>query len=342
MNFSPIIDVVVPNYNKAAFIKDCLLSLLEQTFTNWRCVVVDGFSDDGSWEIIQNFAAKDSRFEIYQLPRNGLYNSWNFGLKKVTNPYFCVLTSDDTWDKNWLQVAASSLKNNSNAVCAAARTRIIDATGKPMEVATHNLMGEQLLITNYHNSTIINGIISNVANYFLGSIYTSIHSLLMRQEILLKGEKFTEDVGAIADYEWYLKMGFYGDIIYHPFIEASHRSYPGQATAKNRIKENGFLMQKIHERNRKLIADTLGNEGNYFLSLAAKYDKEILAYRYERPTVTELQTQQISIVLQLITVFFKMPKQVTLDTYLKILGRNFYIENSINYAKKMHDKLNIN
>ncbi len=341
MNFSPLIDVVVPNYNKAAFIKDCLLSLLEQTFTNWRCVVVDGFSDDGSWEIIQNFAAKDSRFEIYQLPRNGLYNSWNFGLTKVTSAYFCILTSDDLWDKNWLQVAVSSLENNLNAVCAVARTRIIDAEGQILEVATHNLMGEQLLINDCQKPTIIDGIISNIANYFLGSIYTSVHSLVMRSKIIWEGERFTEDVGAIADYEWYLKMGFYGDIIYHPFIEASHRSYPGQATAKKRLKENGLLMQKIHDRNRESIAMKLGNENEYFLSLATKYDKEILAYRYARPTGAEIKNQPISAGLELISVFCKMPKQVVIDTYLKIVGRNFYIENSINYAKEMHNKLTI-
>ena len=333
--YNKVIDVVVPNYNKGKFIKDCLNSLVEQTYKNWRCIVVDGFSDDGSWETIKNFAEKDSRFEIHQLPRNGLYNSWNFGLSKVINPYFCILTSDDLWDINWLQVAIFSLENNLSAVCAAARTRIINNKGNLLEIATHNLMGEQIFISNYQKPTIINGVSSNVVNYFLGSIYTSVHSLVMRQEFLAKGEKFTEDVGAIADYEWYLRMGFYGDIIYHPFIEASHRSYPGQATAKNRLKENGLLMQKIHDRNRELIANQLGNQGKYFLSLATKYDQEILAYRYARPTVAELKSPSISIIFEIISVFFKMPNQVITDTYLKIFGRNFYIENSINYAKQM-------
>jgi glycosyltransferase involved in cell wall biosynthesis len=335
MQSDPRIDIVVPNYNKVRFIQECLDSLVNQTFINWRCIVVDGFSDDGSWEIIQNFAQKDLRFETYQLPRNGLYNSWNFGLTKVINPYFCILTSDDIWDKNWLQVAISSLDNNSNAVCAAARTRIINDKGELLEIATHNLMGEQVFISDYQKPTIINGASSNVANYFLGSIFTSVHSLAMRREVLAQGEKFSEDVGEIADYEWYLRMGFYGDIIYHPFIEASHRSYLGQATAKKRLKENGLLMQKIHKRNRELIANQLGNQGNYFLSLATRYDQEILAYRYARPTVTELKTPSTSIIFEIISVFFKMPKQVIIDTYLKTIGRSFYIENSINYAKQI-------
>ena len=337
----PIIDVIVPNYNKVKFIQECLDSLISQTFLDWRCIVIDGFSEDGSWEIIQNFAAQDSRFEIYQLSRNGLYNSWNFGLSKVKNPYFCILTSDDLWNKNWLQVAIYSLENNLNAVCSAARTRIIDAEGIFLEVATHNLMGEQVLIADPQKSTIINGILSNVANYFLGSIYTSIHSLVMRREILLKGEQFNENVGAIADYEWYLRIGFYGDIIYHSFVEASHRSYPEQATAKTRLKQNGLVMQNIHDRNRELIANQLGNQRDCFLSLAKKYDKKILAYRYARPTISELKSPSIFTILELIAVLLKMPSQAILDIHLNRVGKSFYIEQSIDYANQMLSILNI-
>lgn len=340
MHQNKIVDVLIPNYNKGKFVADCLNSLLEQTYNNWHCIVIDGYSDDSSWEIIKDYADKDSRFEVYQIPRNGLYNSWNFGLSKVSNPYFCILTSDDVWDKNWLQVAVSSLENNLNAVCAAARTRIIDAKGQRLEIAIHNLIGEQLFITDYQQSKLIKGSLSSVANYFLGSIYTSVHSLLMRREILLKGEKFSEDVGVIADYEWYLRIGLYGNIIYHPFIEASHRSYLGQATAKNRLKENGIFMQKIHLRNREAIAKELGDVGNHFIALATRYDREILAYRYARPTIKELKLNPKSALFELLLLFKKMSNQLIQDIYLKMLGRNFYIESSLNYAKDIYNIAN--
>lgn len=339
MNSNQIVDVVVPNYNKAKFIEDCFLSLLSQSFKNWRCIVIDGFSDDGSWEIIQRFARQESRFEIYQTPRNGLYNSWNFGLSKVANPYFCILTSDDTWDKNWLQLAFSSLEDDPKAVCAVARTQIIDANGENLDIAIHNLIGEQLLITDTAKPKVINGIISSMANYFLGSIYTSIHSLLIRSEVLVKGERFTEDVGAIADYEWYVRIGFYGDIIYHPYIKANHRCYEGQATTKKRQAENGIFMQKIHSRNCKPIADKLGAVGKEFAILAHKYDREILAYRYARPTLSELKSQPITTIAELINVLLKMPRQTIADTYLKVMKRNFYIESSLNNAKRIYTQL---
>lgn len=333
MDANKVVDVVIPNYNKVKFIRDCLDSLIEQTYSSWRCIVVDGYSDDGSWEIIKQYAAKDPRFEIYQLPRNGLYNSWNFGLSKVKSPYFCILTSDDTWEKDWLKIAVNSLESNLSAICAAARTRIINNEGKPLEIAIHNLMGEQILAPKTNISKItIDGIISSISGYFLGSIYTSVHSLVMRSEIVFQGERFAEDVGFIADYEWYLRIGFYGDIIYHLDVEANHRLYLGQATAKSRLRENGIFMQKIHCRNRELIAKKLSN--NKFTHLAIKYDKEVLTYRYARPTVSELKSSPIVAGFQFLLLFIQMPIQAVQEFYLKINGKSFYIEKSLENARQ--------
>ena len=139
MSKLPVVNVIIPNYNKSKYIKECLNSLTNQTFQDWQCIAVDGFSDDGSWEIIHDFANQDERFELYQLPRTGLYQSWNFGLSKVTSPYFCILTSDDVWDKNWLQLATQSITSNNNAICVAARTYSLNS--KVINLAQKKSMG---------------------------------------------------------------------------------------------------------------------------------------------------------------------------------------------------------
>lgn len=59
----PCVDVVPPNLNKVEYIRECLDSPMRQTYSNWRCIVVDGNSDDGSWELIQEYASADVRFE---------------------------------------------------------------------------------------------------------------------------------------------------------------------------------------------------------------------------------------------------------------------------------------
>lgn len=61
----PLVSVVVPVYNEAEFLGECLESILAQTYAHWNCVVVDNCSTDGSGEIAARFAARDSRIRVH-------------------------------------------------------------------------------------------------------------------------------------------------------------------------------------------------------------------------------------------------------------------------------------
>jgi glycosyltransferase involved in cell wall biosynthesis len=336
-----IVDVILPNYNKSFYINECLNSLTQQTYQNWRCIVVDGFSDDGSWEIIQEFARQDSRFELHQIARTGnLYQAWNFGLSKVINPYFCILTSDDIWEFQWLEIAIQSLIDCPSAICAAARTKIIDTNSQWKEITINNLMGERFFYTKDFQSQLRDGIISSIATYFLGPIYTSIHSLLLRKDILKQGEKFSEDLGSTADYEWYIKLGFYGDIIYHSKISAGWRFYEGQTTIPTNQEVNGNFMQQIHLRTREEIAKKIKDLEEEFKIIAEYYDANILAYHYERPCLDNLRSFSPYEILKLLKVTYKFPKEILIDILLKTQKKSFYVEESLRIAQRFLKELN--
>lgn len=334
--FHTKIDVILPNYNKSPYIEECLESLINQTYENWRCIVVDGFSDDGSWEIIQSYANTDTRFEIYQIPRQGLYQSWNFGLSKVTNSFFCILTSDDFWDKQWLEIAHQRLSNNEKAICVASRTRIIDINGKPGDIAPSNLLAEKCFKILDNTTYLLDGIDSSVASYFLLGIYSSIHALLMRSSILKHGETFAEDIGSAADYEWYMKIGFYGKIIYCSDIEVSWRFYEGQATQPMEQKQYGKFLQKIHRRNRYKIAEKLGNFGNYFKIIAEDYDNRIMGYDFARPCLKNIYRHPWVALPDLLQVAMTMPREFLLDCYFKLIGKRFVCEESLKICRKFY------
>ena len=339
---SETIDVVFPNYNKKAYISECLSSLLDQTYTNWRCIVIDGFSDDGSWEIIKDVSRNDTRFELHQIPksRKSCFEAWNFGLSKVKNSYFCVLTSDDVLHSSWLETAVKSLAKNPNAICAAARTRLIDANSQWENVTLANLMGEQFFHTNESAPQIRNGLENCIATYFIGPIYTSIHSLLMRSEILEQGERFAEDLGPTADDEWCIKLGLYGDIVYHPNIFVGWRKYEGQITTIKKQEYYGDCRQKIHRRMRDKIARKLGKNSDEFIAIADEYDRRILAYHYARPWWANLATNPAVEIPKLLKILYTMPKEVMLDGLFKLRGKYFFIEESMATAKRFSALMN--
>ncbi|MCS6793385.1 MAG: glycosyltransferase, partial [Oscillatoriaceae bacterium SKYG93] len=307
-----------------------------QSYTNWRCIVIDSFSHDGSWEIIQDFSERDKRFELYQIPKNiNFYHIWNFGLSKVKNKYFCILTSDDVWNKEWLEVAIQSLMANKNAIAAAARTRIINSDSQWKSISPYNAAGERFFKTE-SIPQLRNGIISSIASYFIGPIYTSIHSLVMKSEILNQGIRFAEDVGSIADCEWYICLGLYGDIIYHPEVEVGWRVYKGQSSQQY-DEQKRYNLKKIYNRNRHKISTKLDSTlAETFVEMAEYYERTIRAYHYTRPYWINIITQASIEIPRLFKVLYTMPKEVLIDFLYQIRGKRFFVEEGIAIATKFY------
>ncbi len=57
----PLVSIVVPVYNEAEFLAECMDSIIAQTYQNWECTIVNNCSTDDSAEIARQYAAADRR-----------------------------------------------------------------------------------------------------------------------------------------------------------------------------------------------------------------------------------------------------------------------------------------
>ncbi len=80
---TPIVSVIVPIYNVAPYLKECLQSLVHQSYENLDIVLVDDGSSDESLEIALEFATSDSRIFVVSKPNGGLSSARNFGLEFI-------------------------------------------------------------------------------------------------------------------------------------------------------------------------------------------------------------------------------------------------------------------
>jgi len=92
----PLVSVITPVYNVAAFIRPAIESVLKQTFGDFEFLLVDDCSTDESLEILNEYAAKDSRIRVLSTP----VNSWahaagNVGLENAVGEYVAILDADD-------------------------------------------------------------------------------------------------------------------------------------------------------------------------------------------------------------------------------------------------------
>ena len=99
----PSVSVVVPVYNAEKYLRQCLDSILSQSFSDWECILVDDGSGDGSAQICDEYANKDARFRTFHQENAGVSSARNFGIEKASGEYLVFLDSDDFLENNCLE-----------------------------------------------------------------------------------------------------------------------------------------------------------------------------------------------------------------------------------------------
>lgn len=80
---TPLVSIIVPIYNVASYLKECLQSIVAQSYENLDIILIDDGSDDESLKIALNFAESDERIFVISKPNGGLSSARNFGLEFI-------------------------------------------------------------------------------------------------------------------------------------------------------------------------------------------------------------------------------------------------------------------
>lgn len=91
----PFFSIIIPVYNVAPYLRECLDSVLAQTFTDWEAICVDDGSSDGSGAILDEYAARDERFRVIHQANAGVSVARNVALGLVCGMYVCFIDGDD-------------------------------------------------------------------------------------------------------------------------------------------------------------------------------------------------------------------------------------------------------
>lgn len=90
-----LVSIIIPVYNVEKYIRECLDSVIHQTYTNLEILLVDDGSTDDSLAICREYERYDTRITVYHKSNEGLGLTRNYGLAKVTGKYVTFLDSDD-------------------------------------------------------------------------------------------------------------------------------------------------------------------------------------------------------------------------------------------------------
>lgn len=111
---TPVVSIIIPNFNKATFIAESIRSVLEQEFEDWEAIIVDDGSTDNSVEIINNLVSNDPRLKLFQrnrLPKGGS-TCRNIGIENARGDYLFFFDSDDLMTKDCIGERVNLMQDN--------------------------------------------------------------------------------------------------------------------------------------------------------------------------------------------------------------------------------------
>jgi glycosyltransferase involved in cell wall biosynthesis len=99
----PYFSIIIPVYNVAPYLRECLDSVLAQTFTDWEAICVDDGSTDESGLILDEYAQKDKRFKVIHQENKGVNFVRQRALDNSTGRWIASIDSDDWVEENFLK-----------------------------------------------------------------------------------------------------------------------------------------------------------------------------------------------------------------------------------------------
>lgn len=142
------ISIIVPCFNQAKYLDESLQSVLNQSFTDWECIIVNDGSTDITKVVSNDWIKKDSRFKYVFQDNGGLSSARNLGIKKAESEFILPLDADDKIGENYLELAYQVFQEHKDlkvVYCEAKKFGDSDELWKLPEFSLYNLSRKNMI-----------------------------------------------------------------------------------------------------------------------------------------------------------------------------------------------------
>jgi glycosyltransferase involved in cell wall biosynthesis len=227
-----LFSIIIPCYNQAHFLTQCLDSLMIQEYKNWEAIVVNDGSIDNTDAVCQKYAVVDSRIKLVKKTNGGLSSARNFGIANAVGNRFIFLDADDFLYENCLEKIAVIIQDADENTLIQYGYTYVKEDGK--EVLSHTKAQKKESI---------------IPAIFKGNLGPC-HSICISRSLLLAAGSFDESLKSVEDWDFWMRAIKAG---------GTQKIIPGMLVyyryAKNSMSRDGFVMfnalKKVIERGSK-------------------------------------------------------------------------------------------
>lgn len=241
----PKISIIVPVYKVEKYLRRCLDSIVNQTFTDWECILVDDGSPDNSGKICDEYAEKDRRFRVFHQVNTGVSAARNKGLDEARGEWISFVDSDDWIEDNALESLTEKMSDYHLII------------GGIMHVQGSSTIEQRFTSQNINLTFFINLLFVSSNYGYLGYLFPKLYdSKIIQRNNLRFNEKiyYNEDRLFLLQYVLNCKKIFFEDkILYNYFM-----------------RDDSAMGKKKNSFSEKMITELIAYDA--MLNLLSKYN----------------------------------------------------------------------
>ncbi|WP_261063917.1 glycosyltransferase family 2 protein [Streptococcus mitis] len=196
-----LISIIVPIYNKEDYLRQCLDSIINQSYTNFEVLLVNDGSTDSSGIICQEYSERDSRFRYIEKKNGGVSSARNLGLELSEGAYITFIDSDDWIEFNYLEVLYNALReNNTDVAISSYKSYYLDGN---FYLRVYSSQEEEFLRIGKRNRDVFLEEFPKLGK--LNHDFHCIASKLFKRE-LLESQKFDESINYGEDLYFFFNL----------------------------------------------------------------------------------------------------------------------------------------
>jgi glycosyltransferase involved in cell wall biosynthesis len=220
MTQTPLVSVIMPVYNAQRYVAAAVESILNQSFSDFELLITDDGSRDRSLKILQSYAARDARIQLYSQANQGLTRTLNQMIHKARGQYIAILEHDDIALPNRLADEVAFLDQHPEVVCVSGAHDLIDEAGRflnCLQLPQTNLEIQQAALAG-HGSMCHPG-------------------AMMRRSALLQVGGYHEGMGLAHDLDLWLRLGELGELANLPQPVVRYRLHSASLSEQHCVEQ---------------------------------------------------------------------------------------------------------
>jgi len=238
---APIVSVIVPCYNHGIYLGECFDSILNQTYKNWECIVIDNGSTDNTKQVTESYVQKDKRFKYIYTQQKGVSFARNLGIKNSTGKYILPVDADDKIAPLYIEKAVEVLERKENVKLVYCNARLFGAANKDWilpEFSIKNILIENIIFC----------------------------SALFRRKDYDQTTGYNEQmVEGFEDWDFWLDLLKNGwDVVKLPEIYFFYRIKKDSRNHNLDVEKQKRLRERIYQNHKELYSEILENAGFVF------------------------------------------------------------------------------